>query len=233
MVAKGVVAIEWGLKVLKADVFLRDQVAPKIWPVFATVLRTAYAAADGLVQDNPILQVESAKDNKGRLIQWAVDFGLERAVETSLLPCDYRWQPFANPTGRYLELIFSHSRLTVSQVQSPKRQPRRVVFRENAKLGNGQSVLDLGDVIESERDEEVVNLPHILLLHGHQSLDFAHLSIPSATSSTRLLCTSENLLRLPHAIPETGPAPEDTDYDLEAMKLLKERIEKWQKDNGS
>lgn len=219
---------------LKADVLVRDQIAPGTWPRFATVLRTAYAAADDMVKDNPILQVNSAADNKGRLIQWAVDFSLERAVETGLLQCDYRWRPFAKPTGQYLELLFNHSRLTVSQVENPKRQPRNVVFRENARLGNGQGLLELGDqVIEDESIETEIKIPpHILLVHGHQRLQFAHLAVPSPNSKRDFLWSSVNLVNLPHELEETGPAIEDTDYDLNEMKLLKERIEKWQKDNG-
>lgn len=219
---------------LKADVFVRDQISQEVWPRFATVLRTAYAAAEEFVRDSPILQVNSALDNKGRVVQWAVDLGMERAVETGALQCDLRWQPFARPTGRYLELVFGHSRLTVSQVEDAKTQPRNVVFRENARLGNGQGILNFGDgVIEGEEDEGIEGLPHILLVHGHKSLSFAHLAVPSPASKRSYLWRSANLLDLPYEMTQPGPAPEDTDYDLNEMKLLKERIEKWRKDNDS
>ena len=213
---------------LKADVFVRDQISPQLWPHFVTVLRTAYAAADDVIRDTPILQVKSAEDNKGRIIQWAVDFGLERAVEIGTLSCDCRWRPFAKPTGRYLELRFEHSRLTISQVENPKKQPRNVVFRDNARLGNGQ-----GGLFEDEKTDSAINdLPHILLVHGHQTLNFAHLAVPSPSSQSSYLWRSSNLLNVPHEVPAEGPAAEDTDYDLNEMKLLKERIEKWRKDNG-
>lgn len=216
---------------LKADVFVRDQIKPELWPKFSTLLRTAYAAADDLVRDNPILQVKSAEDNKGRIITWAVDFAMERAVEIGTFPCEYRWCPFDEPTGRYLELRFAHSRMTISQVANPKRQPRNAGFRENARLGNGQWTLDFpGEVIE--KDEEVAGLPHILFLHGHQRLQFAHLAVPSPDSQRSFLWRSQNLINLPHEVPKEDPPPEDTDYDLNEMKLLKERIEKWRKDNG-
>lgn len=222
---------------LRADVFVRDQIKPDLWPKFSTLLRTAYAAANELVMDNPILQVRSAEDNKGRIISWAVDFAAERAVETGAIPCEYQWCSFGEPTGRYLEMRFAHSRLTISQVADPRRQPRNVVFRENARMGNGQwSLWDLPgcDVIEKEDDEdEVTGLPHILLVHGHQTLQFAHLGVPSPTSKHSYLWRSPNLMNLPHEVYHDGPAPEDTDYDLNEMKLLKERIEKWQRDHGA
>ena len=120
----------------KPDDFLKDQFPQRHWPVIPTVLKTAYAAADAVFKDNPILQVASALDNKGRIISFAVDHGLERAVESGAIDCDYRWRPFAKPTGRYLELRFSHSTASVSQVSEAKKQPRNVVFRENARLNN-------------------------------------------------------------------------------------------------
>lgn len=216
---------------LRADLFVKDQIAPDQWSRVPTLLKTAYAAADDLVRDNPILQVASAKDNKGRLISWAVDFALERGVETGVLRCDCRWRSFDEPTGRYLELRFAHSRVTVSQVANPARQPRNVGFRENARLSNGQGSFDFeGMVIEDE--QPIVGPPHILLLHGHQSLSFAHWAVPSPTSKTGLLWRSQNLMGLAHEIPSEGPAAEDTDFDLKEMDLLKERIERWQRDNG-
>lgn len=111
---------------LIAETFVKDQIKADQWSRVPTLLKTAYAAADDLVGGNPILQVKSAEDNKGRLISWAVDFALERAVETGNLHCDYWWRSFAEPTGRYLELRFEHSRVTVSQVADPRRQPRNV-----------------------------------------------------------------------------------------------------------
>ncbi len=103
----------------------------------------------------------------------------------------------------------------------------------SSRLGNGQSTLDLDDeVIEAEEAKKAIKaLPHILFVHGHQSLKFAHLAVPSSTSSVRYLWRSDNLMNLPHEVSKPGPAAEDTDYDLNEMKLLKERIEKWRRDN--
>jgi hypothetical protein len=207
--------------------FAKDQLPFRFWPVVPTVLRTAYAAVDDMVKDQPILQVESAKDNKGRLISFAVDFGLKRAVDSGSLPCDYRWRNFAKPTGRYLELRFSHSTASVSQVADPNRQPRSVVFRENARLRT-QGVFNLP---EFEDDQRITGLPHFLLVHGHQSLEFAHFGVPSAESRTQYAWLSRNLMKLPHEIASDKPEPENTDVDLDELNLLKEDIERWRRDN--
>lgn len=147
--------------------FLKDQIPSQVWPIFPTVFRTAYAAAEDLAKSDPILQVESAKDNKGRLISWAVDFGLKRAIDSGLLPFTYAWKSFAKPTGRYLELRLSHSTASVSQVENPKFQPRSVVFRENARLRSP------GLFPEIDKAEAITGTPHFLIVHGYQELTFA------------------------------------------------------------
>lgn len=208
--------------------FIKDQLPAVQWQVIPTVLRSAYAAVDDLVKDSPLLQVESAQDNKGRLISYAVDFGLCRAIETGSLKCDYRWCDFALPTGRFLELRFSHSTASVSQVADPKRQPRNVVFRENARLNNQHAF----ELPEFEEEKKIVGLPHFLLIHGHQTLNFAHLAVPSHISKTRYSWRSPNLMSLPHEITSDKPATENTDAALDDLQLLKEDIEKWRRDNG-
>ncbi|KEP69644.1 hypothetical protein DL1_03145 [Thioclava dalianensis] len=207
--------------------FVQDQILRREWSVFPTVLRTAYAAVAELVKDTPMLQVESAEDNRGRLIAWAVDKQLVTAIENGSITCDYRWKPFAKPTGRYLEMRFAHSIATVSQTADPTIQPRNVVFRENARLNN-QGSFDLPEF----KAPEISGLPHILLIHGHKSLNFAHFGIPASDSKTKFNWRSTNLLDIPHLVEDDRPAPEHTDDILDEMNLLKEQIEKWRRDNG-
>lgn len=206
--------------------FFKDQVPMSCWPTVPTVLRTAYSAVEELVKSDPILQVESAEDNKGRLIAWAVDFGLKRAIDNGSFPCEYRWREFAKPTGRYLELRFSHSTASVSQVENPRRQPRNVVFRENARLRAPYLFSEIED------EEPIAGAPHFLLVHGYQQLNFAHFGAPSATSRAKWSWLSRNLMSLPHEMSAEGPETEDTDIDLDALNLLKEDIERWRRDNG-
>lgn len=211
-----------------AEDFVKDQLPFSSWPVIPTVLRTAYAAVDEIFKDNPTFQVPSAQDNKGRFISYAVDAGLQRAVEIGSLACDFRWRPFALPTGRYLELRFSHSTASVSQVADGEHQPRNVVFRENARLRT-QKAFDFPEFREEQR---MTGLPHFLIVHGHQVPTFAHLGMPSAFSKTQWIWLSRNLMKMPHEIVSDVPAPENTETDFEELNLLKEGIEKWRRDNG-
>ena len=206
--------------------FFTDQFAQSKWSIIPTVLRTAYAAAEEIAANEPILQVPSAEDNRGRLISWAVDFGLQRAIENGSLSCDFRWCDYAKPTGRYLEMRFSHSTASISLVKDHQRQPRNVIFRENARLQTPNLFKEL------ERAEPLTGAPHFILVHGYQDLKFAHFGLPSANSHKVWEWQSDNLMALPHQIPAVDLPTENTDTDFSEVGFLKQEIEKWRRDNG-
>lgn len=216
------------MSVVDPEGFLIDQFPRKYWPLIPTTLRTAYSAATELAASDPILQIESAQDNRGRLVSWAADFFFKRLIETGQLPFDFRWQSFAKPTGRYLEIRLSHSVVTISQVADPDKQPRSVRFRENGRLNN-QPYLDLAEFAD---EQAVKGLPHFLLVHGHQDLTFSHLAVPHPQHHRDYSFKTPNLMKMPHEVPSLGPAVEDTDMDFGAMQLLKEDIDRWRKDHG-
>ncbi|WP_416358250.1 hypothetical protein ACLNGM_10205 [Aureimonas phyllosphaerae] len=209
--------------------FLLDQFPRKHWPLIPTTLKAAYSAADAMIKEQPILQVQSAADNRGRVVTWATDRAFEQLVKSGRLPFECRWKPFAKPTGSYLEIQLSHSVLSISQVAIREKQPRSVRFRENGRLNN-QPMFDLP---EFEEEERVKGLPHLLLVHGHRSLDFAHLAVPHPQHHRDYRFRSDNLLHLVHEVPTVGPDVEDTEFEFTATDLLKQDIEKWQRDNGS
>ena len=180
----------------QAELFLINQVPLRTRALIPSTLKTAYAAAAGFIADTPMLSVPSARDNYGRIISWAVDFGFQKLIESGQWACDYRWRPFARPTGRYLEIRLSHSVVTISQVSDPEKQPRDVVFRANKRLNN-QLYLDLEEFLNENR---VLGLPHILLIHGHQTLDFIHLGIPYGQHSAGYIYRTPNLLNIPHDV---------------------------------
>jgi hypothetical protein len=209
-----------------AEAFLTDQMPLGLRPVIPATLKTAYAAAAVLIDGEPILTVNSARDNRGRIIQWAVDLGFQRACESGEWPYEHRWRPFAKPTGRYLEIRPSHSVLTISQVADPRQQPRDVRFRANKRL-NTQPWLH---GLKPKGEDDSSGIPHIILAHGYQDLNFAHLGIPNANHKLGYICRTANLLLMPHGVRQDGPPPEDTDID--AVMSLKEEIDKWRRDNG-
>jgi hypothetical protein len=85
-------------------------------------------------------------------------------------------------------------------------------------------------ILEDEK-EDTSGLPHILLLHGHQSLDFAHLAIPEPMHWLGFQHKTANLMLMAHAVPEPEIPMEET--DIEAVMTLKEEIDRWRRDNES
>jgi len=217
---------EFPMEPISPRQFLDDQFPPKFWHLIPSTLRTAYAHAEHLISNESILQIESAQDNRGRIISYAVDFGFVRLIETGALPFDCTWDYFARPTGRYLAIRASHSVITVSQMSDPTKQPRNAIFRENRRLNN-QLLLDLPELNE----ESITGLPHILITHGHQSLDFAHLCVPDPEHTKGYKFRTPNLLNTPHVVCSDVPPLEDTDTDFSNLNLLKEDIERWTRDN--
>lgn len=209
-----------------AQAFLLDQVPLHLRPVIPATLKRAYAAAAMLIESEPILNVPSAQDNRGRIIQWAVDLGFQRVCESGEWSFEWRWQPFTKPTGRYLEIRPSHSVITISQVAEAPKQPRDVRFRANKRL-NTQGWLR--GLPKPTGEDDVSGIPHILLVHGYQTLDFAQLGIPNESHRRGYIARTTNLLLVPHGVRSDLPPIEDT--DIEAVMSLKEEIDKWRRDN--
>jgi hypothetical protein len=212
---------------VSAEDFLRDQVPLAARALIPTTLKTAYSAAQLIARQEPILQVPSAVDNRGRLVSWAADFAFEILLRSGQWGFDYRWRDFAHPTGRYLEIRLSHSVLSISQVSNSGKQPRNVAFRENKRLNN-QPFFDLDEF----KDERTVHgLPHFILIHGHQDLTFAHLGVPHSEFRRDWIYKTPNLMNLPHPVSSDLPPTETTEFD--AAMQLKQEIEKWAEENGS
>ena len=157
----------------------------------------------------------------------SVDFGFVRLIKTGALPFDFSWDYFARPTGRYLSIRASHSIITISQISDPTKQPRNAIFRENHRLNN-QLFLDIPELF----DDDLTGLPHLLITHGYQSLDFVYLCVPDPIHTNGYRFRTGNLLNAPHEVCSEVPAPENTDTDFENLNLLKEDIERWTKDHG-
>lgn len=213
-----------------AERFVLDQIPLRHRRLIAPKLKLAYETVDGHIAGTPFLQVPTARDNRGRLLSWAVDFALKGLIESGEWPVDYRWQVFAKPTGRYLEIILPHSTLTVSQVAFWNEQPRDVQFRSNARMGNLQ--IRLPGFEEEEPEEESAGPISLLLVHGYKELEFAHIGVPHAHHGNGYIYQTPNLQRLLYeAAPPDVPPPESA-VDVDELMSLKEEIERWQKDSG-
>ena len=212
---------------VKASAFLDDQIAPPLRSLIPPTLRLAYAAADELAKDQPILGVESARSNRGRLRSWACDFAFEKLIQTGRWPYDYDWAPFAQPTGKYLRIRLESSVMSISLVPDPKCPPRHVKFRANNALGNPYPFL----FEEMNQEEEIKGLPSFVLVHGHREPEFAHIGMPHPQNRAWLYVTP-NLFHLPHVVEAANPnLPPVEAENKDAIVTLKDEIRKWQRDN--
>jgi hypothetical protein len=214
---------------VSARSFVADQIPVRHQALLPPVLKTAYRAVQLVVKDAPFLQVPSATFNRGRMVTWAVDHGIEQLIKSGQWPVDYRWASFGEPTvtGKYIEIILPHSRMTISQVRDASNQPRDVKFRENARLDN-DPFLPYDELSEVRT---VTGIPTFILVHGHKDLDFIHVGVPHSHHPHAYIYRTNNLLQLPHEVPSTAPPVENTDF--EDTMTLKEEIEKWRKDHGA
>lgn len=216
------------MKIIDPSHFVDDQFPPNLRHLIPKTLKTAYQAAEALIADDPILSIAEKRGERGRIVSYAVDFGFERLIESGALPFDKSWESFERPTGRYLALRPSHSIITISQICDPTRQPRNVLFRQNARVNNAPFF----DVPEFAPESESTGEPHILITHGYQALHFAHLCMPDPDHHRGYRFRSDNLLKLPHEMEPEGPPTENTDIDFEGIELLKQDIERYRRDYG-
>jgi hypothetical protein len=178
--------------------FLEAEFAPTLHALVPAALRRAYASADAAIDQIPFLQTQGGRLQRGDLIVIATEYEFWRLIERGSLNFACSWEPYARPTGLHLVMRTPNARVTINQVQDPDRRPRDADFRSNYAISNEQSLFEE----DNRRAEAENNLKHILLLHGYQTLTFAHLALPSATGPRHLYRTP-NLFDRPHE--ETGP----------------------------
>lgn len=210
---------------VKAGHFLNDQLSAAQRSLIPTTLRQAYVAADALASDEPLLEVPSAVDNRGRIRSWAADLAFERLIKSGQWPFDYEWATFDKPTGRYLKVRLESATLSISLIEMPKKPPRLAKFRQNNAFANPPYLFP-----EMNEESHVEGVPGFVLVHGHKQLDFAHLGM-AHPRKRRWLYRTPNLMKMPHAIEDDLPPVEATDE--EAILTLKHEIEKWRRDSGN
>lgn len=216
-----------------AERFLLDQFPLKHRALIPGLIKTARATAATIAKSEPVLQVISARQNYGRLVSWAVDFGIEKLIQSGRWPVDYRWKSFARPTGRYLEIRLSHSVMSVSQVTDPSVQPRDVRFRENARLNNQRSF----DFFDGKNEPSSAGAPYFLLVHGKTEsreieYEFAHVGVPHPDHKSDWIYQTGNMMDGVRVSDDDLPPTEHTEIDDDLMSI-KEDVEKWRRDNGT
>ncbi|HLN85703.1 MAG TPA: hypothetical protein VK200_04560 [Candidatus Limnocylindrales bacterium] len=215
--------------------FVDEEWPNKYRPLIPAALRRAYLLADEAIDRIAFLRTVGGRYQRGDLIMLAASFEFEQLLASGSLPFDGSWEYFARPTGQHFVIRTPRARITTSQVEDPRKKPRAAIFRANyAELNEKSLFPEVNEQRrlpreEIERDNER-RLIHIL--HGYQTLDFAHLVYPHPESN-RHIFRSLNLLNLPRDIDDTDPSlpPPEGPSDSPDPEAL-ERIERHLRDHS-
>lgn len=216
------------MRTAKAKTFLDHQLPERYRAMLPQAVENAYAAVEVLAKDEPILQVESARINRGHVRAWAVDLAVERLVKSGKWPFDCSWANYGRPTGKWLRVKFDNSTMSVSQVPNRRQIPRKALFRTNNILNN----MPFLDIDGFREEQEIRGLPHFLLAHGYQGLQFVHIGLPYPPGSNAkgYIYQTPNLMLKPKTVESDLPPVEGQDAD--AVVELLEELKKWWRDNG-
>jgi hypothetical protein len=194
-----------------AEHFTNEEVPPNIRPLIPTAIRRAYLAADATIESAPYLTTPGGRYQRGDLIMLAASYEFQQLVKNGSLPFDGAWEFFAKPTGKHFVMLTKRARITVNQVEDPRKKPRRAVFRNNyAEINQSSLFEDFEEDLKRAREEADKDGERRLLhiLHGYKEPDFAHLAYPHPDRN-RHIYRSQNLMKMPHEMPMTDlPPPE-------------------------
>lgn len=197
--------------------FLDEEFPDELRRLIPTALKRAYSIADRVMHSEAFLRTPGGLFQRGDLVALSAQYELERLALSGSLPFRCTWEDYARPTGKHLVIWTARAKLTVSQIPDPEKKPRQAIFRDNYGLGNMRFLFDFMNEEAKLRNEA----KHILLIHGYQSLAFAHLTYPHPDRNEHVY-SSDNLMKMVHAVPddlakEEGPTESP---DPEAMEFL-------------
>lgn len=186
-----------------AEQFLYGEVSPELHPLIPSALRRAYAAANEIVDRHPQLATPGGRYQRGDLIALAADYEFEQLIKTGSLPFEPSWEYYARPTGKHFVMRSPRAHLTISQVDDPELRPRNAVYRNKLSLPNGRYLFDyMNEEIERDNERRLIHI-----VHGYQSLTFAHLTLPHPHQNMNVW-SSQNLMKIPHVVSSDLPKAE-------------------------
>jgi hypothetical protein len=186
-----------------AEQFLNTEVPPRLHPLIPSTLRRAYAAATEMVDRHPQLSTPGGKYQRGDLIAIAADYEFELLVKSNSLPFEPSWEYYARPTGKHFVMRSARAHITISQVEDPTQRPRNAVYRNRFALSNiGFLFKEMNEEVERDKERRLIHI-----VHGYQTLTFAHLTLPHPHRNKNVW-SSRNLLNIPHVVTSDLPASE-------------------------
>jgi hypothetical protein len=214
--------------------FVDEEWPNRYRPLIPAALRRAYAAADEVIERNAFLRTLGGRYQRGDLIMVAASYEFEQLLVSGSLPFDGGWEWFARPTGRHFVIRTARARITTSQVEDPRKKPRRAIFRANyAELNEKFLFPEFNELRQQQKEEAKRDSERRLIhiLHGYRTFDFAYLAYPHPEQNYHIH-RSINLLHLPRDTDEPDPRfpPPEGPSDSPDPEAL-ERIERHLRDS--
>jgi hypothetical protein len=201
-----------------AEEFAHAEVPPGLHPLIPPALRRAYAAADEMIDRHPQLSTPGGKYQRGDLIAHAADYEFQQLIEAGNLPFEPSWEPYARPTGKHFVMRSRRAHITISQVDDPDLRPRNAVYRNRFAIPNSPYLFNvMNEEVERDTGRRLIHI-----VHGYQTLTFAHLTVPHPSANKNVWC-SQNLMKILHVLtsalpPSEGPSESPTPEAIESLE---------------
>ena len=201
-----------------AQEFALTEVPAALHPLIPPALRRAYGAADEIIERHPQLSTPGGKYQRGDLIAHAADYEFEQLIKAGSLPFEPHWEPYARPTGKHFVMRSGRANITISQVDDPDLRPRNAIYRNRYSIPNAPYFFKfMNDEVEAERGRRLIHI-----VHGYQTLLFAHLTFPHP-SANKNVWRSDNLMKIPHIVtsglpPSEGPSESPTPEAIDNLE---------------
>lgn len=180
-----------------------------------STLQKSYSHGLLFIQENPMLQEESAESFKQNIINFAIDYNLAKACREGLLDFGFRYAKNHAKNCKHIELLHNELILTHSSINNGERVPRESIFRRY--LSSTNQISFYGD--------ETLNPPSYgILTHQHRENGnkkaIIYLGIPD--SEYGYWCNEINLTLLNSGLMVSVSEEEYEDFKFELRKEQKE-----------
>jgi hypothetical protein len=174
-----------------------------------------------MIDRHPQLTTPGGRYQRGDLIALAADYEFDVLIKANSLPFEPSWEYYARPTGKYFVMRSPRAHITISRVDDPELRPRNAVYRNKFAIPNGRYLFDyMNKEIEQDKERRLIHI-----LHGYQSLTFAHLTLPHPKQNKHVW-SSRNLMNIPHVVSSSLPKAEGPSEspDPEAIEHLERHL---------
>lgn len=212
---------------INGNEFLKSEFPARYRAQFVPIIKQAKEIVQQLYNEQPLFQRASAENERGKIINLAIEYEFQRRIEEGLLPFDYNIKYNSANNHKHIEILSKNTIMTISQVRSRAGIPRSAKFRSNLAYSN-QMVMDF------LRDEIRVidSKAYILLSHYSRNDEIKRAILGVPAPDTKSWIYSLNLLGEVELVSINDEVVDDTVDSEEWLVAIKEGIIQEVKNRG-